>query len=86
VVGKSVAAPYAGQAGFANHCRHQPLSSLVHLSACLDPKTLDPSLLVCLEGRGITGIPIGYSVKSWDPTERPIIRLGSVFDANSLGK
>ncbi|KAE8145525.1 hypothetical protein BDV25DRAFT_69398 [Aspergillus avenaceus] len=32
------------------------------------------------------GIPPGYSIKNWDPTERPIILLGSVFDANSLGK
>ncbi|KAL4779362.1 hypothetical protein BJX76DRAFT_91391 [Aspergillus varians] len=32
------------------------------------------------------GIPPGYSIKNWDPTESPIILLGSVFDANSLGK
>ncbi|KAJ9656132.1 hypothetical protein H2198_005188 [Neophaeococcomyces mojaviensis] len=32
------------------------------------------------------GIPAGYSIKNWDPTEEPIILLGSVFDANSLGK
>lgn len=32
------------------------------------------------------GIPPGYSLKNWDPTEEPIILLGSVFDANSLGK
>ena len=31
-------------------------------------------------------IPAGYSLKNWDPTESPIILLGSVFDANSLGK
>jgi hypothetical protein len=31
-------------------------------------------------------IPAGYSLKNWDPTEKPIILLGSVFDANSLGK
>ena len=28
----------------------------------------------------------GYSLKNWDPTEEPIKLLGSVFDANSLGK
>lgn len=33
-----------------------------------------------------TGIPPGYSFKNWDPTEQPILLLGSVFDANSLGK
>lgn len=32
------------------------------------------------------GIPPGYSIKNWDPTEAPVILLGSVFDANSLGK
>lgn len=32
------------------------------------------------------GIPIGYSIKNWDPTEEPVLLLGSVFDANSLGK
>ncbi|PHH51055.1 hypothetical protein CFIMG_004118RAa [Ceratocystis fimbriata CBS 114723] len=32
------------------------------------------------------GIPKGYSLKNWDPTQDPILLLGSVFDANSLGK
>jgi len=32
------------------------------------------------------GIPPGYSLKNWDPTEEPILLLGSVFDSNSLGK
>lgn len=32
------------------------------------------------------GISPGYSIKNWDPTEAPIVLLGSVFDANSLGK
>jgi hypothetical protein len=32
------------------------------------------------------GIPAGYSYKNWDPSEEPITLLGSVFDANSLGK
>lgn len=31
-------------------------------------------------------IPAGYSLRHWDPEERPIFLLGSVFDANSLGK
>lgn len=31
-------------------------------------------------------IPTGYSLKNWDPAEEPIMLLGSVFDANSLGK
>jgi hypothetical protein len=32
------------------------------------------------------GIPAGYSYRNWDPTEEPIMLLGSVFDAKSLGK
>ncbi|KAH0361737.1 hypothetical protein KCU65_g8513, partial [Aureobasidium melanogenum] len=32
------------------------------------------------------GIPAGYNFKNWDPNEEPILLLGSVFDANSLGK
>ncbi|KAJ2901579.1 putative vegetative cell wall protein gp1 protein [Zalerion maritima] len=32
------------------------------------------------------GIPPGYSLKNWDPSEEPILLLGSVFDSNSLGK
>jgi hypothetical protein len=31
-------------------------------------------------------IPQGYSTKNWDPDEDPILLLGSVFDANTLGK
>jgi hypothetical protein len=32
------------------------------------------------------GIPVGYSHKHWNPAEEPLLLLGSVFDANSLGK
>ncbi|KAL9587845.1 MAG: hypothetical protein Q9203_003343 [Teloschistes exilis] len=32
------------------------------------------------------GIPAGFSIKNWDPTEEPVTLLGSVFDANSVGK
>lgn len=38
------------------------------------------------EDAALAGIPRGYSIKNWDPTEAPIMLLGSVFDANSLGK
>ncbi|KAF5703318.1 vegetative cell wall gp1 [Fusarium mundagurra] len=31
-------------------------------------------------------IPAGYSLKHWDPSEEPVMLLGSVFDANSFGK
>lgn len=31
-------------------------------------------------------IPAGYSLKNWNPEKRPFLLLGSVFDANTLGK
>lgn len=31
-------------------------------------------------------IPARYFLGNWDPTEEPLLLLGSVFDANSLGK
>ena len=31
-------------------------------------------------------IPAGCSLTAWDPEEEPIVLLGSVFDANSLGR
>ncbi|KAE8322146.1 hypothetical protein BDV39DRAFT_210080 [Aspergillus sergii] len=45
-----------------------------------------PPLKATEEDAAKAGIPAGYSIKNWDPTETPIILLGSVFDANSLGK
>lgn len=32
------------------------------------------------------GIPAGFNISNWDPTEEPLILLGSVFDANSVGR
>ncbi|KAF1810347.1 hypothetical protein P152DRAFT_95587 [Eremomyces bilateralis CBS 781.70] len=32
------------------------------------------------------GIPAGYSLKHWDPTEEPILLLGSVFSPDSIGR
>ena len=31
-------------------------------------------------------IPEGYATRNWDPLQRPLLLLGSVFDGNSLGK
>ncbi|KAJ5279576.1 hypothetical protein N7478_004948 [Penicillium angulare] len=45
-----------------------------------------PPVVATEEDAERVGIPAGYSIKNWDPTEAPIILLGSVFDANSLGK
>ena len=45
------------------------------------------STLTATDGDAIrAGIPTGYSLKHWNPNERPIILLGSVFDADSLRK
>lgn len=45
-----------------------------------------PSCVATQDDADRAGIPPGYSIKHWDPTEVPITLLGSVFDANSLGK
>lgn len=51
-----------------------------------DKPTQPPPPVATEEDAIRAGIPAGYSIKNWDPTEEPIILLGSVFDANSLGK
>jgi hypothetical protein len=50
------------------------------------PATAKPPPTATEDDAERAGIPAGYSIKNWDPTEAPIILLGSVFDANSLGK
>lgn len=50
------------------------------------PSTAKTSRKATEEDARRAGIPAGYSYKNWDPTEEPIMLLGSVFDANSLGK
>lgn len=45
-----------------------------------------PTAVATPEDAARAGIPAGYSIKNWDPAEEPIILLGSVFDANSLGR
>ncbi|KAK3651597.1 hypothetical protein LTR56_004326 [Elasticomyces elasticus] len=45
-----------------------------------------PAAQATAEDARRAGIPAGYSYKNWDPAEEPILLLGSVFDANSLGK
>ncbi|KAL8992878.1 MAG: hypothetical protein Q9188_007476 [Gyalolechia gomerana] len=49
-------------------------------------KVISPSRDATAADAAKAGIPAGYSIKNWDPTEAPILLLGSVFDANSLGK
>ncbi|KAI9809785.1 MAG: hypothetical protein M1825_000218 [Sarcosagium campestre] len=50
------------------------------------PPMAKPTPIATEEDRVRAGIPAGYSLKNWDPTEEPVTLLGSVFDANSLGK
>ncbi|KAL8981899.1 MAG: hypothetical protein Q9177_005436 [Variospora cf. flavescens] len=49
-------------------------------------KVASPSREATVADAAKVGIPAAYSIKNWDPTEAPILLLGSVFDANSLGK
>jgi hypothetical protein len=50
------------------------------------PAAAKPTSKATEEDARRAGIPAGYSYKNWDPSEEPIMLLGSVFDANSLGK
>ena len=50
------------------------------------PTPAKPAPVATAEDAARHNIPAGYSLKNWDPTEEPIKLLGSVFDANSLGK
>jgi hypothetical protein len=50
------------------------------------PKKAPPPAKATEADARLHRIPPGYSLKNWDPSEEPIMLLGSVFDANSLGK
>ena len=50
------------------------------------PAAAKPTTKPTEEDARRAGIPAGYSCKNWDASEEPIMLLGSVFDANSLGK
>ena len=50
------------------------------------PAAAKPPPQATAEDAAKAGIPAGYSIKNWDPTEAAVLLLGSVFDANSLGK
>ncbi|KAL9126413.1 MAG: hypothetical protein Q9217_004524 [Psora testacea] len=55
-------------------------------TAARPTKAVDPPREATATDAFKHGIPAGYSLKSWDPEEAPVMLLGSVFDANSLGK
>lgn len=55
-------------------------------TATKPPKPTAPSREATAADARKHKIPAGYSLKNWDPSEEPILLLGSVFDANSLGK
>lgn len=74
----------------------EPKSSTRHASYHAQPQrpappprrksTYKPPPQATAQDARAAGIPAGFSYKNWDPTEEPILLLGSVFDANSLGK
>lgn len=54
---------------------------------CAKPRTsVHTPRKATAEDAAAHAIPQGYSIKHWDPDEEPIVLLGSVFDAYSLGK
>lgn len=56
-------------------------------NGCIPDKPAPVSIPIATRDDAVrAGIPAGYSIKNWDPTEEPIILLGSVFDAASFGK
>ncbi|KAK4673856.1 hypothetical protein QC763_115600 [Podospora pseudopauciseta] len=80
-------------AGMQHHTAHEehPLEQPVRKSAEQQPKTSGKPRLPAPRAATIAdaekyGIPSGYWLKNWDPTEEPILLLGSVFDGNSIGK
>jgi hypothetical protein len=70
----------------ARRQRRASHSSRPQPSAPKRPSTAKATPRATEEDARRAGIPAGYSYKNWDPTEEPIMLLGSVFDANSLGK
>ena len=64
-----------------------PPTNPAHTSAPRRPTAAPkPPRVATAEDARRAGIPAGFSCKNWDPDEEPILLLGSVFDANSLGK
>jgi hypothetical protein len=71
--------------------RSRRASTSTHRTSPAKPKATPPpapkpTRNATEEDARAAGIPTGYSIKNWDPTEAPILLLGSAFDANSLGK
>ncbi|KAJ5489070.1 hypothetical protein N7539_003960 [Penicillium diatomitis] len=74
------------EAARRSHARRQSTSTRTPSKPKPAPPPSKPPPVATEEDAERAGIPPGYSTKNWDPTEAPIILLGSVFDANSLGK
>jgi hypothetical protein len=80
VYGDSESAPRRSRARRASHStRPTTAPKTARPAANAAPKATEMDALNA-------GIPAGYSYKNWDPAEQPVMLLGSVFDANSLGK
>ncbi|TQN72731.1 hypothetical protein CSHISOI_02741 [Colletotrichum shisoi] len=76
--------PAAVRSSAARATRQRPTAAS---SAGAQTKRRPPTVRVANESDAKKHrIPPGYSLKNWDPTEEPILLLGSVFDCNSLGR
>ncbi|KAH8655327.1 hypothetical protein BX600DRAFT_525273 [Xylariales sp. PMI_506] len=67
-------------------CRRASLSTLRRPSTRSYHKKAPPQPITKEESARKHRIPPNYSLKNWDPSEEPILLLGSAFDLNSLGK
>ena len=82
---REVEQPYAPDKGTAHQKQQRGKGHRRHSTSGQNrPKNSSPKATE--EDARRAGIPAGYSYKNWDPTEDPIMLLGSVFDANSLGQ
>ncbi|CAK7206579.1 hypothetical protein SEUCBS139899_009377 [Sporothrix eucalyptigena] len=65
---------------------HPPANTSARKSSAAAPSTAPSQPRATEADAKKYRIPAGFSLKNWDPSEEPILLLGSVFDANSLGK
>lgn len=68
------------------HEKPHPRPHMRPYQCCAEDLATATSIRKAIEDGYRAEIPLGYSTKNWDPTMKPILLLGSVFDANSLGK
>ncbi len=79
--------PQRSRARRASHpTKPRPPPATKPAKAAKPAKPAPPPPVATAADAAKAGIPADYSIKNWDPTEAPVLLLGSVFDANSLGK